>query len=261
MSDQPLCERSEPHRSSLDQDGKEPEVGLSHQKLRGDSQRMLVRAPHAEHPAIALASSNRAAHLIGQRLERDLFVRSRQGARNRAAGPVARHRVQKLGDRLLVAPVHQVREAGKRDQPRAADRLVFLNLDIGKARAGKATRARARTGFRGCGETPRARGRPRASRPDPPARQLSRRAIPDRGIGSDDRLDEHPADLRHVGRSVSSVCQWSAFDCRCSAVIAGTFCSTRTIDSSNSARIRSRSTPASASATWASTTPNLTPRL
>ena len=39
------------------------------------------------------------------------------------------------------------------------------------------------------------------------------------------------------------------------------FCSIRTIDSSSPASIRSRSTPARARAIWASTTPNLTPRL
>ena len=48
---------------------------------------------------------------------------------------------------------------------------------------------------------------------------------------------------------------------RVNRISAAAFCSIRTIDSSKSARIRSRSTPPRARAIWASTTPNLTPRL
>ena len=165
MSDQPLCERSSRTGRSLDQNGKKAEIGLAYQELRCDSQRMLIGAAHAEHPAIALAASNRAAYLVGQRLEGDLLVRSRKRARDRAAGPVALHRFQKLGDRLLVAAVHQVGEAGKRDQARSRGWPGLPESRSGRARAGKARRERARRGFRGCGETPRARGMPRVFRP------------------------------------------------------------------------------------------------
>ena len=92
-------------------------------------------------------------------------------------------------------------------------------------------------------------------------RQLAHRAIPDRGIG-----------IVIVSMSSRPTCDMivvSVVSCQdCGDVSSrvvpshrGTFCSTRTIDSSRRARIRSRSTPASARATWASTTPNFTPRL
>ena len=100
-----------------------------------------------------------------------------------AVGPVAAHGLEEGGDRLLVPPLHQVPEAGERDQARAARSAGSPGCRSGTAHGGRARPGPARRGWCASGGTARAPRRPGASRPGwPPA--TSSRAERSRTEGS-----------------------------------------------------------------------------
>src|SRR5271163_2583346 len=94
-----------------------------------DPERMLVGAADTEHPAVALAAPNRAAHLVGQSLERALLVSARKRAGDCAVGPTHLHRPEKARDRRFIAPLHEIHEPGIRDQARWAHLRCVLDLE------------------------------------------------------------------------------------------------------------------------------------
>ncbi len=77
----------QPHRRPLDQDRKQRPVRLAQQEPRMDPQRMFFGTADPKHPAVSLAASHRPAHLVGQRLKRDLLVGPRQRAGDVPFGP------------------------------------------------------------------------------------------------------------------------------------------------------------------------------
>src|ERR1700722_4266591 len=94
-----------------------------------DPEWMFVGPADAEHPAVALAAPDRAAHLVGQGLERALLVGTRECAGDRAIRPTHFHRLEKACDRRFVAALHQIHEPGKRDQARLANPHSVLDLE------------------------------------------------------------------------------------------------------------------------------------
>ena len=263
MSDQPLCERSSRTGVRSTRIGKRRVLRLAGEEQGVDAERMLVHAADAEHPPIAAAAPDRPADLVGEVLEGDVLVGLGQGAGDGAVRPVAAHGLEERGDRLLVPAFHQVLEPVERDQARAAAGRASPGCRSDTARGGTATPGPARRGCRASGGTARAPRRRGASRPGRPPATRSR-AERSRTAGSAwviVSMRSGPA-VDMVGLRGSGWSRRSGLPMRSGGpVIAAVPCSTRTTDSSSRARIRSRSAPARARAIWASTMPNLTPRL
>ena len=135
---------------------------------------MLVGLPDPEHPAIARAAPDRAPHLVGQRLIRDLLVGLGQGAGDRAVR-ARRVACASRNDAIACSNRRSMRSWNPSNgmMPRRAEPGRLLQGDSGRSRAGTSRRGPARRGSPSPGGIPRARRRrrgPRRRRPPRSAR-------------------------------------------------------------------------------------------
>jgi hypothetical protein len=80
------------------------------EQFGAQTQRMIGRMPHAEHPLIAADGADASAHLIGQGLKRQPMIRRGQGGANGVAGPVHSLRGQEIIDGFLEPALEQMFE-------------------------------------------------------------------------------------------------------------------------------------------------------
>ena len=95
-----------PHGSSFLQN-REGLIGITGQQAGMHAQRIVGGMPHAEHPLIAPHCSHTLAHLIGQRLEGQLVIGSRQCTRQRIRWRTCEGS-HKQGYCFFEAPIEQV---------------------------------------------------------------------------------------------------------------------------------------------------------
>ena len=149
MSDQPLCERSSRTGVRSTRIGKSAVVRLALAGA-GDGSAAGARRRRRRGTSSGCPGSSGPTAAPGRPGSGRRSARRPAPARWQIAplGPSRAHRVEERGDRLLEPALHQVHEAGERDQPRAADRRRRPGSRSGRARAGTARRGPARTGSR-----------------------------------------------------------------------------------------------------------------
>ncbi len=241
----------EPDRRALDQDREKAVVGGSLQQARVDPDRMLRDLTDPEHPAVPPGAPDRSADLVGERLVGDPLVDLGQGAEDRAVGTVVLERGSERCDGLLEPPLHQVGETFERDHP--------AGREVGRVLEPVAVdRVQEDRGADPLVEVPRVaaeRLEVVASLEDVGGREAGEeildRAVADARLGAGDGLDQRIHGGRDLGEG------WVG-DYEAGQPAP---CSILTTDSRSVVSISWRSTPARAIAIWASTTPNLTPRL
>ena len=86
MSLQALCDRSIRTGVFSARIGKRAVNRRSLEQLRPDPQRLIRRVPDAEHPLVAAHRSHAPAHLVGQRLKRQIVIGNCQRTGDRIAG-------------------------------------------------------------------------------------------------------------------------------------------------------------------------------
>ncbi len=266
-----------PHRRALDQDRKEAVGSVTLQQAREHANRVLVGRTDAEHPPIARATADRPSHLVGQGLKRDLRVSVRQRAGHGAVQSVALGGGLKTADRRLEPPLEQVGHALVWDHARRGQVVGLLEP---VAIQGVQVHGRPHPLVQVLRRQPERRqfvaGRVDL-RGGPAGHEIPHRVIAERRIAASDRRDQRvrqgchghgraPVDFCRISYQLSAIRhQPSGISHQPSAIRHdddyGLRCSLRMSNSSRWVNIVSRSTPASARASWASTTPNFTPRL
>jgi len=82
---------------------------------------MLLRVADPEHPAVAFARAHAAAHLVGQRLKREMMIRLAERAQDRAVRPASVQDPAEPFDRAFEPPRQKILEAVVGDAPRRGD--------------------------------------------------------------------------------------------------------------------------------------------
>ena len=104
-------------------------VRVAAQELRADTERLVERMAHPEHPLVATHAAHAPAHLVRKGLKTEPLVRCRQRAADRVGRPAASLFLQKDLDGLLKSSLKQMLETPEGDQTPLCDLCLRRDLE------------------------------------------------------------------------------------------------------------------------------------